>query len=142
MHKEGLKAMENECPVCGAPCIASARNMRCDSYCGNKHSWHYCIVHGTVVIGESIDLLPMDVCTCGKDLPNENDLGLAAKLTLAIKPKLTTDMIKSYIDDKSEHAWSKMGSPGSSDYVFNEENYFCGYYRALEDLLKYMERYD
>ena len=47
--------------------------------------------------------------------------------------------LSEYVKKKQEEAWDKMGDTGNYDYGtekmnWNEENFWFGYYRALEDL--------
>lgn len=53
---------------------------------------------------------------------------------------MNTENINSFIEAKMTEAWAKMGDTGSYDYEINEENFWFGYYRALEDLESFMER--
>ena len=39
-----------------------------------------------------------------------------------------------------DDSWNKMGDTGSTNYVVNQESYNFGYYRALEDVLDFIER--
>jgi hypothetical protein len=39
-----------------------------------------------------------------------------------------------HINSKSEEAWTKMGDTGNENYRYDEESYWFGYYRALEDI--------
>ena len=38
------------------------------------------------------------------------------------------------INEMQDKAWGLMGDTGSDDYKCNQENFFFGYYRALEDI--------
>jgi len=62
-----LKKLAGDCPVCGGKLIRTCRCRLNESECENGHQWHRCGVHGTTVIGEREDKLPMDVCTCNKE---------------------------------------------------------------------------
>lgn len=47
--------------------------------------------------------------------------------------------LSEYVERKQQEAWDKMGDTGNYDYVtekmnWNEENFWFGYFRALEDL--------
>lgn len=44
------------------------------------------------------------------------------------------ELLSIYIIPKQEEAWAKMGDTGNENYQYNEENYWLGYYRALEDI--------
>lgn len=46
------------------------------------------------------------------------------------------------IKEMMEEAWTKMGFPGDEDYnkrATKQEVYYAGRYRALEDILDYIE---
>lgn len=47
--------------------------------------------------------------------------------------------LSEYVERKQNEAWDKMGDTGNYDYAtekmnWNEENFWFGYFRALEDL--------
>jgi len=47
--------------------------------------------------------------------------------------------LSEYVERKQQEAWDKMGDTGNYDYStekmnWNEENFWFGYFRALEDL--------
>lgn len=51
------------CPVCGEEREWSCRCMRSDSGCKNKHEWHRCPVHSSVInLGRSDHA--SGACTC------------------------------------------------------------------------------
>jgi len=58
--------MNNLCPVCNQKSICSCRCMRSDSTCKNGHSWHTCIKHHVIVLGESDHSIDSFACTCKK----------------------------------------------------------------------------
>jgi len=49
---------------------------------------------------------------------------------------LSRSTIEEWLDEKQQKAWDKMGSTGSDEYMdsLDEENFWFGYYRALEDI--------
>jgi len=49
-----------------------------------------------------------------------------------MESKLTK--LAEYIQTKLEESWTKMGSTGSEDYVINDQSYWFGYYRAMENI--------
>ena len=48
-----------------------------------------------------------------------------------------------FISSKLSEAWSKMGDTGSSDYMskLNDENYWFGYFSALENAQDILNKY-
>ena len=48
-----------------------------------------------------------------------------------------------FISSKLSEAWSKMGDTGSSDYMskLNDENYWFGYFSALENAQDIIDKY-
>ena len=42
--------------------------------------------------------------------------------------------LEKYVSEKQKEAWDEMGDTGSCDYEVNKENFWYGYFRALEDL--------
>lgn len=45
-----------------------------------------------------------------------------------------------YLEKHSDNAWGKMGDIGSDSYVVNEESFYFGVYRALEDFQSFLEK--
>ena len=53
--------------------------------------------------------------------------------------KAEIERLKEVIDKRMQKAWDKMGDTGNDDYAtdkmnWNEENFWFGYFRALEEL--------
>jgi hypothetical protein len=53
-----------QCPVCGEQSTYTAEMPRRQSVCKNKHSWHICLTHRKISIGEVSDKVRLDKCTC------------------------------------------------------------------------------
>ena len=51
--------------------------------------------------------------------------------------------LREFILSKLSEAWSKMGDTGSSDYMskLNDENYWFGYFSALENAQDIIDKY-
>ena len=52
--------------------------------------------------------------------------------------KSNDEILKEWITKELDLAWSKMGSTGAYDYKINMENFWFGYFRALEDIATLM----
>ena len=60
------------------------------------------------------------------------------QVKLFAKPEVNPSL-KDWIEKHQQEAWNKMGDPGNDDYTtdkmnWNEENYWLGYFIALENL--------
>ena len=64
---------------------------------------------------------------------------------LALKSKVEQQKaeLREFILSKLSEAWSKMGDTGSSDYMskLNDENYWFGYFSALENAQDIIDKY-
>ena len=64
---------------------------------------------------------------------------------LALKSKVEQQKaeLMEFISSKLSEAWSKMGDTGSSDYMskLNDENYWFGYFSALENAQDIIDKY-
>ena len=63
-EKNPEKIDERKCPVCGEQAVTSCRCPRLDCFCKNGHSWHTCVKHQKIVLGESDHSRPTFECTC------------------------------------------------------------------------------
>src|SRR5438093_6041084 len=45
--------MHDVCPVCGKPAEARFSCKKRDAFCGYGHNWHFCLIHGTLVLGQA-----------------------------------------------------------------------------------------
>lgn len=59
--------VQDDCPICSKPACSWTGSVWKDRLCENKHVWHTCKVHGTVVIGPPNYNLSSDICSCNKD---------------------------------------------------------------------------
>ena len=57
--------------------------------------------------------------------------------------KQQKEELREFISSKLSEAWSKMGDTGSSDYMskLNDENYWFGYFSALDDAQDILDKY-
>ena len=65
---ESQVGWNSTCPICGEPPEWTCKCDMADAGCKNKHQWHECPVHQTMVIGPS-NHGPGEKCFCGRKNP-------------------------------------------------------------------------
>ena len=60
-----------------------------------------------------------------------------------VKLEQQKEELREFISSKLSEAWSKMGDTGSSDYMskLNDENYWFGYFSALDNAQDILNKY-
>ena len=46
-------ALHMICPICKSKSVGGCRCFLSDQICSNGHSWYYCPIHNTTILGES-----------------------------------------------------------------------------------------
>lgn len=58
---------ENKCPICEGIAVQNCKCFLRHSVCSEKHEWHHCPVHGTVIVGPADHSSGMGMsCICVK----------------------------------------------------------------------------
>jgi len=59
-----IEGTSDKCPVCGQDEVMRVRDTFATRSCVDKHTWHYCPKHKSVVIGNPKSMPNKGQCTC------------------------------------------------------------------------------